>query len=208
MPSLSESILSSPPRQISSASQTPSLSASAKVPAQLQLASMTSFVVHATPSSQELPVVLLSQVSQKSGVPSLSESTLSSPPGQISSASQTPSLSASWKVPEQLQLASMTSFVVHALPSSQEFPVVLLSQVSQKSGVPSLSESTLSSPPGQISSASQTPSLSASAKVPAQLQLASMTSFVVHGSPSVQELPIVFSSQSSHPLGIPSPSES
>ena len=150
---------------------------------------MTSLVVQSSRSSQEFPVVLLSQVSQKSGVSSLSESALSLPPSQMSSALHTPSESESWKVPAQLQFASIISLMVQSSKSSQEFPIVLPSQVSQKSGVPSLSESTLSSPPSQISLASQTPSLSASAKVPAQPQFPSATSFTVQPSPSSQLFP-------------------
>ena len=185
VPSPSESTLSSKPGQISSASQTPSLSESAKVPAQLQSVSSISFVVQALPSLQAAPGVL--QLSQPSGVPSPSLSTLSSKPGQISLASQTPSLSESAKVPAQLQSVSSISLVVQALPSLQAAPGVL--QLSQPSGVPSPSVSTLSSKPRQISLASQTPSLSESAKVPTQLQAASSTSLIVQASPSSQAAP-------------------
>ena len=64
------------------------------------------------------------QPSQASPMPLLFKSILSSPPGQVSSASQTPSLSESSIVPVHSQLLSIISFVVQSFPSLQTVPTV------------------------------------------------------------------------------------
>ena len=96
---------------------------------------------------------------------------------------------------EKLKVVELEPFKTLGL----KFPVPLLqSPTSQASGTPLPSRSIVSSPPGQISSPSQTPSPSESAKVPAQLQSGPYTSFMVHESPSSQLVPIRLSSRSGH----------
>ena len=158
---------SGPLGQRSSASQVPSPSASANVPAHWQLASYTSPVVQASLSLHAVPGT-------------------AGPPG-------TPSQSLSSKVPVHWQSRPITSLMVALLPSSQVVPGSgPLGQRSFASQVPSPSASwKMWDTPAIASQASNvqgSPS-STSTGVPTQVQLASITSPVVQTVPSSQGVP-------------------